>query len=189
MRAPLLLAAALGLSSARADEPHAPCHAAAAAPSSARTTASYRIPDVTLVRADGARVRFRRELDDGKPVILDFVFTTCAAICPLMSRGFAEIQRRLGARGGVHLISISIDPEHDTPARLTEYARRFRAGPAWSFYTGTVEASQALQRAFDAWRGDTMNHAPITFVRAAPDAPWVRLEGFTDPDAVIGELR
>jgi len=68
-----------------------------------------------------------------------------------MSQTFAEVQRKLGDEP-VHLISVSIDPEQDTPARLCEYARKFSAGPHWTFYAGTLEASIAAQKAFGAYR-------------------------------------
>jgi protein SCO1/2 len=166
--------------------PHACCHPAGAATEPQRTEARYEVPDVTLTRADGTRVDLRREIDDGRPVILNFIYTTCTTVCPVMSRTFAQIQRRLGAGGDqAHLISISIDPEQDTPSRLTAYARQLEAGPAWRFYTGTQEASVALQRAFDVYRGDKMNHVPATFLRAAPGAPWVRLEGFVTADEAL----
>jgi len=155
-----------------------------------KTMARYRIPDVALIRADGAKVSLRSEVDDGKPVILNFIFTSCAAVCPVMSQIFLQIQSRLGEeRSHVHMISISIDPEQDTPARLKEYAKKWNAGPQWSFYTGTLEATVAVQRAFDAYRGDKMNHAPVTFLRVAPEKPWTRLEGFAKADDVIKEFR
>jgi bacillopeptidase F len=154
----------------------------------ARTTATYRVPDVALVRADGARVHLRHELDDGKPVILNFIFTSCSAICPVMTQTFAEVQRQLGDER-VHLVSVSIDPEADTPAKLSEYARKLAAGDKWSFYTGSLEASIAAQKAFDVYRGDKMNHAPVTFIRRAPGQPWVRLDGFAAASDVVAEYR
>jgi len=155
----------------------------------ARTIATVAVPAVTLVRADGARVQLARELDDGRPVFLDFVYTTCSAICPVLSQAFAELQSRLGADAArVRLVSVSIDPEEDTPARLADYARRFSAGPQWEFFTGSVEASIAVQRAFGTYRGDKMSHAPVTFFRAAPGDPWVRLDGFASPDVLLSEL-
>jgi protein SCO1/2 len=161
-----------------------------AKPAWERATVRYRVPDIALTRDDGTSVRFRKELDDGQPVILNFIFTSCAAICPVMSQTFARIQRRLGdEREAVHLVSVSIDPEQDTPARLREYAKKLDAGPRWSFYTGTHEATVLLQRAFDAYRGDKMNHVPVTFLRVAPDQPWVRLEGFASADDVVQEYR
>jgi protein SCO1/2 len=181
---------AIALARGPAEDPHPCCNMPPPRPAWTRSTARYQAPDVELVRADGARVSLLRELDDGKPVILDFIYTTCTAICPVMSQTFAQIQRRLGARrDDVHLISISIDPDQDTPARLAAYARRFDAGPRWTFYTGTLEASVATQGAFDAYRGDKMNHVPVTFLRRAPGEPWVRLSGFAGADDVLKEYR
>ena len=149
-------------------------------------TTPYPIPVVHLIRDDGRTVSLPEEMNDGRPVILNFVFTTCSSICPLMSQVLAQFQRKLGAdRDRVHLMSISIDPEEDTPARLREYARKFHAGPEWQHYTGTVEASLAAQRAFNVWSGDKMSHAPVTLVRAAPGKPWLRIEGFVTPDELL----
>jgi protein SCO1/2 len=92
-------------------------------------------------------------------------------------------------RERVHLVSISIDPEEDTPARLHDYARRFEAGPSWQHYTGTVSASLVVQRAFQAYRGDKMGHPPVTFVRTAPGESWVRLDGFATADTLLREVR
>jgi len=86
-------------------------------------------------------------------------------------------------------MSISVDPEEDTPSRLREYAHKFHAGPGWPHYTGTIEASLAAQRAFDAYRGDKMSYAAVTFFRGAPGQPWVRLDGFVTPDALMSELQ
>ncbi|HEX4585229.1 MAG TPA: SCO family protein [Burkholderiaceae bacterium] len=179
----------VGADEAAAD-PHAHHHHMMEAPPPvARSTARYVAPEVTLVRSDGARVNFARELDDGRPVLLDFIYTTCTTICPVMTQTFAEVQKRLGRDAAkVKMVSVSIDPEEDTPARLTDYAKRYQAGAQWSFYTGTAEASMAVQRAFDAYRGDKMNHSPATYFRSAPGQPWVRLDGFVTPDAVIGEV-
>jgi protein SCO1 len=193
---PVALAAGLLLGSAgsgaeeAAPDPHAHHHHMMQAPPDVRrSTVNYAIPDLKLVRSDGARVTLAQELDDGRPVLLDFIYTTCTTICPVMTQTFAEVQKRLGADAAkVKMVSVSIDPEQDTPARLTEYAKRYQAGAQWSFLTGTVEASVAAQRAFDAYRGDKMNHVPVTLFRSAPGQPWVRLDGFATPDALIGEV-
>jgi protein SCO1/2 len=163
---------------------------AAAAATISRSTVSYETPAVTLVREDGKRVSLPQELDDGRPVLLNFIFTTCSSICPLASRTLEEFQRQLGSEAArVHLMSISIDPEQDTPTRLTEYARKFHAGPQWQYYTGTVAASIAAQRAFDVYRGEKMSHTPVTLMRAAPGQPWLRIEGFVTPDELVDDYR
>jgi protein SCO1 len=190
----LLAGAALALAGdaqaqASATDPHAH-HQAPASSAVQRATASYEVPDVMLVRADGTKVRAREELGTAGPVILNFIFTTCTSICPVMTQTFAQLDGRLGAeRSNVRLVSISIDPEQDTPARLREYAKKFSAGPRWTFLTGTVEASLALQKAFDVYRGDKMNHAPVTFLRAGAGKAWVRLDGFAPASAVLQEYR
>jgi Uncharacterized protein SCO1/SenC/PrrC, involved in biogenesis of respiratory and photosynthetic systems len=87
------------------------------------------------------------------------------------------------------MVSISIDPEHDTPAKLKEYARKFGAGPQWQMLTGSVENSIAVQRAFNTYRGDKMNHEPATFLRAGKGKPWVRLDGFASAGELVKEYR
>jgi protein SCO1/2 len=152
-----------------------------------RSTAQYTLPAVTLVRDDGKAVSLAEALNDGRPVILTFIYTTCTTICPMVSQTFEELQAKLGPeRDKVHLVSISIDPEEDTPARLKAYAARFDAGPEWQHYTGTVEASIATQRAFNVYRGDKMNHTAVAFVRAAPGKPWLRLDGLATPAELLG---
>ena len=163
---------------------------AAAAATISRSSVTYETPDVSLVRADGKRVSLPRELDDGRPVLLNFIFTTCSSICPLASRTLEEFQRKLGPQAAkLHLMSISIDPEEDTPARLRAYARKFHAGPEWQYYTGTVAASLAAQRAFDVYRGEKMSHTPVTLLRSAPGKPWLRIEGFVTPDELVDDYR
>jgi protein SCO1/2 len=188
MRRFLLLCALLSVNHAVGAEEAAPPEPAARVIN--RSTAEYRLPDVMLTRADGTRVHFLREIGDGRPVILNFVFTSCSTICPVMTRTFATVQTRLdGAGAPMHMISISMDPEEDTPPRLRDYARLHGAGPRWDFYTGSYEASLALQKAFRAWRGDKMAHPPVTFIRRAPNEPWVRLEGLAAPEEILGEFR
>ena len=152
--------------------------------------ANYDVPDVVMVRQDDKKLVFSKELDDGRPVIMNFVFVSCSAICPMLSHVFSKVQNKLDKDGQkVHLISISIDPESDTPATLTEYAKKFAAGSSWDFYTGSREASIALQKAFNVYRGDKMNHTSVILMRAKPGKPWLRVEGFLSPDALISEYR
>lgn len=155
-----------------------------------RVEANYRLTRLSMVRQDGKKVVFPDELDDGRPVVLQFIYTSCTAICPVTSRTLSQMQEKLGAESSkVHMISISIDPEYDTPPRLVAYAKKFGAGPQWHFYTGSVESSVALQKSFEAYRGDKMNHIAVTFMRPAPGKSWVRLEGLRSADDLIKEYR
>jgi protein SCO1/2 len=155
-----------------------------------RSEARYEAPSVTLIRQDGTRVNFANELDDGRPVVLDFIYTSCTTICPLTSQIFYELQEKLGKdRDKVKMVSVSIDPEYDTPARLREYARKYHASAQWQHYTGSVEASVAVQKAFNVFLADKMEHSPVTFLRAAPGKQWVRLDGFASPDLLLAEYQ
>ena len=152
-----------------------------------RTFANYTIPDVKLLDANGAGVPLRTRLAD-KPVILNFIFTSCGAICPVMSKTFSQVQAALGSeRDAVRMVSISIDPEEDTPAALKAYAGKYGAGPQWQMLTGSADDSIAVQRAFDVYRGNKMNHQPATFLRANPGKPWVRLDGFASAADILRE--
>jgi len=159
-------------------------------PPTTRRIVAYTLPKVHLVREDGKRISLPAELNDGRPVVLTFIFTTCKEICPIITATLAQLQRELGPnRDRVHMASISIDPEHDTPARLEAYAKEFGAGPEWHHYTGTFAASVAVQKAFDVYHGDKMSHTPVTFLRRAPGQKWVRIDGFATADDLMGELR
>lgn len=73
----------------------------------------------------------------GKPWVGNFVFTRCAGPCPLLSMRMAEIQDDFLKNSNLQLVSFSVDPEYDTPAVLTEYAKRYDADPdRWYFLTG-----------------------------------------------------
>lgn len=165
-------------------------HHGTAANGYSRSVATYQTPDVTLVDTDGNPVPLADRLDDGEPVMLNFIFTTCTTVCPVMSATFSQVQTMLDQEGTTaHMVSISIDPEHDSPAQLSEYAKRFEAGPQWSLLTGSIEDSIAVQRAFNVYRGDKMNHEPVTFMRSGADQPWVRIDGFASAEELLSEFR
>jgi protein SCO1/2 len=167
--------------------PHA---APADSPDTQRSEAEYDIPNVTLVRDDGTHVKLRAELNDGRPVVLNFVYTSCTTICPMSSQVFEQFQDELGPdQAAVHLVSISIDPEQDTPARLRAYAAQFHALQNWNHYSGSLAAVTAVQRAFNAYRGDKMSHVPLTLLRGAPGGPWVRFDGFARADELVAEQK
>ncbi|MFM2118616.1 MAG: hypothetical protein RL722_84 [Pseudomonadota bacterium] len=145
------------------------------------------LPEVMVTRADGKRMALAEALNDGRPVLLNFVYTTCTAICPVTSQVFNEFRERIGAseREQVNMVSISIDPEQDTPKRLSAYAKRFGSAGTWSHYTSSSADAVAIQKAFGAWRGDKMNHQPTTYLRGAPGKAWQRFDGFIGPRQLV----
>jgi protein SCO1/2 len=158
---------------------------------SKRSVRSYTLPDLTLVDMHGERVTLAAALRDDMPVVLNFIFTTCSSVCPVMSATFAEARRQLAAQGRpARMVSVTIDPEHDTPERLRSFAGKHQADSGWTFLTGRPADIAAVQRAFDTFRGNKMSHAPATFVRASPASErWVRLDGFTSAAELIAEVQ
>ena len=152
----------------------------------ARTVRTYDPPDVTLVDSKGAETPLAAALAHDGPLLLQFIFTTCPAVCPVLAGTFGKARDRLP--DGTRLISISIDPEHDTPARLADYARRFGAGPGWHFLTGRAGDVAAVQKTFDAFSSNKMQHRPLTFLRPAAAAPWIRLDGFLSAAELVAEV-
>ena len=127
------------------------------------------VPDFTLTDHHSNPVRlsaFR-----GRPVVIDFIYTRCPLpeVCPRLSANFALLQKRFGDR--LTLLSITIDPSYDTPAVLTEYAHRWRAGPTWHFLTGTADQIQSAAAPFGMayWPEEgLMTHSSATAL-IAPD--------------------
>lgn len=143
-----------------------------------RTVEQYAIPDVVLINQDGEKVRFKKLLESEQPVVVDFIYGTCTTICPILSAGYANLQRKLGTdTTKVRLVSITIDPEYDTPAILKEYLARYQAKPGWDFLTGSRRDIDRVMNAFDAYFRDKMDHKPLTFIRSPKDGKWIRLYG------------
>lgn len=102
------------------------------------------LSDFTLL--DAAGKPFSRSQLSGKVWVMDFIFTRCQSVCPRMSTEMRAIQEQLRAVPQARLLSITIDPDHDTPAVLAAYAARYHADPTrWSFVTGGKDTIRALQ--------------------------------------------
>ena len=97
--------------------------------------------DVQLVNHNGESMKFYSDLLKEKVVIINAFFTSCTGVCPAMNQTLEKVQEWLGPRlnKDAYIVSISVDPLTDTPAKLKEYAPRFHAKPGWFFITGRKE--------------------------------------------------
>ena len=155
-----------------------------------RTVESYTVPNVTLLNQDGKKIRFASFIDSGKPVAIDFIYTTCTTICPVLSAGFTSVRSKLGKdAASVQLISLSIDPENDRPEQMKEYLSRYHAGEGWDFLTGSREDIALVLRALDAEVPDKMAHKPIYLIRGSQSDQWVRIYGLVSGSDLMEELR
>ena len=155
-----------------------------------KSIASYTIPDVVLVNQDGAKVHFKKYIETDKPVILDFIYGTCTTICPVLSAGYASLQKKLGADvENVRLVSITIDPENDTPKVLKEYLKRYHAKPGWDFLTGSRADIDRVMYALDAYIPDKMSHYQLTLIRSPRDGKWTRVKELISGSDLLAECK
>ena len=155
-----------------------------------RTIESYTAPDVVLVNQDGVKIRLRELLQSNKPVIIDFIFGTCTTICPILSTSFVNLQNKLGADSQkIHLVSITIDPENDSPRVMKEYLKRYRAKPGWDFLTGSRADIDKVMHAFDAYVTNKMSHIPLTLIQSPEDGKWIRIFGLMGSSEFMSECQ
>ena len=145
----------------------------------ARRGADY-FPNVALTTQDGETVRFYDDLVKGKIVAINLIYTTCQYACPLETARMSQVQNKLGDRMGkdVFFYSITIDPEHDTPAVLKEYGEKFHAGPGWKFLTGKKEDIDLISRKLGLYSapdpGNPDGHMPYLLVGNEATGQWMR---------------
>jgi len=155
-----------------------------------RSVEQYIVPDVELVNQDRQKVRLQELLSGDKPVMLDFIYGTCTTICPVLSAGFSNLQKKLGTESGeLQLVSVTIDPQYDTPEIMKEYLQRYRSKPGWDFLTGSSEDIDKVMHAFDAYVPNKMSHYPLTLLRGPGDKDWIRIYGLIGTGDLMAEYR
>lgn len=155
-----------------------------------RTEHRFNAPAYPVVTMNGEETSLVEVLESDQPIMLNFIFTKCTTICPVLSATFTQLQEKLSEENQhVKMISISIDPEYDTPEVLQDYARRFNAGPNWQFLTGNTADIIAIEKLFDAYRGAKMSHEPLMYIKVDGSSSWVRLEGIASADDIMKEYR
>ena len=188
-----LLCAAIGApleALGHGEQQHAIQKDASGAATYKRSVKGYQVPDVVLTDYDDHPVHLRDLLSSDAPVMMNFVFTTCSTICPITTKVLSEVPGILGRDGRrLRMVSISIDPENDTPLQMKAYAKSFEAGDGWVFLTGRLPDIKSVQAAFGTYSSDKMTHEPVTLIRQAPGQPWIRIDGFASPEELVREYR
>jgi len=137
-----------------------------------------RISDAPLLDQNGSKVRFADFLK-GKVVVINTVFTSCPTICPVMGVHFAALTKILGSRAGreVSLISITVDPVKDTPAKLKAWSEKFHPGQGWTLLTGDPKDVESVLRGLRLFAVGPANHSPMTLFGDTQKAEWRRATG------------
>ncbi len=160
------------------------------APQSSRWGKDY-LPNVEVQDQDGKTFHFFDDLIKDKLVVINFIYTSCTDICPLTTARLAQVQERLGDVVGrdIFMYSITIDPEHDTPAALKQHADAFRVGPGWKFLTGKPDDIAAIRYKLGERSRIAAEHRHEMLLGNAATGNWSRDSAFGDLERVAFNIR
>jgi len=146
--------------------------------------------DTRLLDQDGREVRFYTDALRGKIVLVSFIYTNCTDICPTLMHNLSDVQDSLGDRFGrdVFFVSISVDPEDDTPEELKRYGERYNAKPGWTFLTGPKKDVDAVIRRFGEFKEDFEDHSTTFVLGDVKNARWSRMRGDLPPESVLPRI-
>jgi len=152
--------------------------------------AQVKLLDITLADQDGKKVRLKTDVIGDRVVVVDFIYTTCTFVCPILSAILSQLQEPLKERLGkdVALVSISVDPTTDIPPRLKEYAARYEARPGWIFLTGAKPDVDEILRGMGAYTADSTQHPTMVLVGEGQKGGWTRFYGFPSPEQLLEKV-
>jgi protein SCO1 len=147
--------------------------------------------DRKLVTQHSETVAFYSDVLHDKVVLINFIFTQCADACPTQTARLAEVQSLLAdvLGHGVLLVSISVDPEHDTPRVLSEYAARFGARDGWLFLTGAKADVDDVLRRLGQLAPVREAHTTLFLLGNAKTGHWIKVHPDAGPDQIARQLR
>lgn len=146
--------------------------------------------DVELVDQDGRRHRLYSDLLQGKIVVVGAFFSSCAGSCPVLAERLAALQDRLGERLGrdVYMLSFSVDPRTDTPARLKQFAERLGARPGWFFLTGSKTNLDWALYKLGIYAEPKEAHSNLLILGNEPLGEWKKVFGLAPAEDLIHSL-
>lgn len=148
-------------------------------------------PNSVVYDQDGRALRFYDDVIKNKIVVVSFIFTTCKDLCPLTTARLAEVRQRLGDAVGrdVFMVSITIDPEHDTPQALKTYSEAFQSGPGWLFLTGKPGEILEIRHKFGELSRKKSEHTAEVMLGNDRTGEWARDSAFSDPALLVMNIR
>jgi len=171
------------------------CAPAADAKGVARLPRIGPAPEFTLTSQDNARLSLRRLR--GKVVAVTFIYASCADTCPLLTAKLAGVQTKLGSDFGsrIFFLSVTVDPERDTPGVLRRYAQAHGANLAgWAFLTGTPAEIRDIEKRYGVYArrnaGGDVDHTFLTSLVDGDGVLRVQYLGVRfDPDELLADVR
>jgi protein SCO1 len=148
------------------------------------------IPDVRLTDQDGRQVRFSSDVLRHRPALISFIYTRCTTTCPLVGATVATVTDKLAAdREKLAIVSLSVDPDYDTPERLLAWRKDFGDIPQWTLLTGSKRDINQLLRSFGAYSPNLEDHADILLVGPNASGQWTRMSSLAAWEKVVAQVR
>lgn len=148
--------------------------------------------DTPLLTQDGKEVRFYSDVLKDRVVVLNVIFTNCDDACPLITRKLKEVRDGMGAELAkkVHFISISSDPERDSPQALKDFALKNEAAdPNWTFLTGTRANIDTVLTRLGQLSRSPEEHSTLLIAGDVPNKRWSKIRPDAPPVAIVERLR
>ena len=145
------------------------------------------LPDTELITQYGKHRRLSSDIIDDRIVVIDFIYTTCTTVCPVLSATLRQVQRQL--EGDILLVSISVDPIRDTPAKLKAYADKLQVGDGWVWLTGEKQAVDGVLRQLGAYTPNFADHPSMVLVGDARSGHWSRFLGFPAAEKIVAKVK
>ena len=141
------------------------------------------VPDIEVVNQDGQHVRFNSQVVEGRIAIVTGFFTTCSSMCPITQEKLAQVAKLLGPRLGkdVVIVSVSVDAENDTPARMKDWAEKFHIGHGWTLLSGNRPEVDTLLKSLGLFVELRQRHQSALMIGSAATG-WVRISSWTAPE-------
>lgn len=187
----LLLAATVWSADAgSADPPGTAPSLPAAPPQPNERSAQAYDPSLKLVSHEGKALRFYEDLVRGKVALINTMFTSCPSICPPITANLLRVQALLKHRlpREVIMVSITVDPDNDTPAVLTKYRARHGIGNGWTFLTGPQQAVDAVLAKLGDRDPDKNRHSGMLLLGDDNTRRWTRIPAMTDPAEIAAAV-
>jgi len=172
------------------DDPHAHHRAMMNKPAEPAKTTEVELLDLVLMDQNGEEMKFVSDVIGDRIVVMDFVYTSCTTVCPVISAVFGQVQNKLGDQLGedVVLVSVSVDPVRDTPQRLKAYAAKHEARPGWIWLTGHKRTMDDVLDGLGAYTPNFENHPAMVLVGDGRTGEWTRSFGFPSPDRLMEQV-
>jgi protein SCO1 len=148
-------------------------------------------PNLPVVTQDGKTLHFYDDVIKGKTVVVSFIYTSCPDICPLTTARMAMVKDELGTAMGrdVFFVSITVDPETDTPERMKAFADAFNTGPGWLFLTGKPSNIFAIVAKFGNTSTVKSEHRNEIILGNDLNGDWQRDSPLGDIASVVANIR